>query len=334
MRGSGIFLSAWVVGFLALGIMISSILSHKAIVIEVEGMIKPIVTYHNSVGSVMMNQVFQQSSLRNVCIQNTEGLELSANDLVVDGQVYSVKKRNHFVFSNERTLIKISSFTSDKRDIARKSGIAIGEYDRFESIEDPNSPGIMIDRIVRVNHRLVDEFEDVPYELIYQDSNRIDKGKIVIWKPGSGGEIKRTYKQIFEDGELISKELVSETYSKYPIHQVVAEGQAELPAGYLEERIMESTAYTPTVEECDGNPDICATGMKSGYGVVAVYPNEIPYYTKMYIEGYGYAIAGDCGGAIGPGRIDVFFYDKQSAIAWGRREVKVYVLEWPERIEE
>lgn len=334
MKDSGVSISGWVIGILTLGLMISIIITPCAVAIEVDGIVKPVITYQKSVGRLLVDHGFSIDGVGKSMILDLDSSEVLINDSIVDGQVYSIKQINHFSFRDGNRLIKISSIASDKAEIARKHGIEVGKLDRFESVEDPRCPGMMIDRIVRVEHRIVNEYEDVPYELLYEDSHRVEKGKIVIWKPGSGGEIQKTYKHIYEDGKLISKELISETMSKFPIHQVIAEGQAELPPAYLELKIMESTAYTPTIEECDSNPDICATGMKSGYGVVAVYPKEIPYYTKMYIEGYGYAIAGDCGGAIGPGRIDVFFYDKRSARKWGRRKVKVYVLEWTECVEE
>jgi 3D (Asp-Asp-Asp) domain-containing protein len=66
--------------------------------------------------------------------------------------------------------------------------------------------------------------------------------------------------------------------------------------------------------------------MKSGQGVVAVDPKVIPLGSKLYVEGYGYAIAGDTGGAIKGNRIDVFFYSSGETAQWGRRWVRVFVL--------
>jgi 3D (Asp-Asp-Asp) domain-containing protein len=44
------------------------------------------------------------------------------------------------------------------------------------------------------------------------------------------------------------------------------------------------------------------------------------------VEGYGYAIAEDTGGAIKGNIIDVFFHSESEARSWGRRSVKVYIL--------
>lgn len=61
-------------------------------------------------------------------------------------------------------------------------------------------------------------------------------------------------------------------------------------------------------------------------GIVAVDPRFIPYYTKMYIPGYGIAMAGDTGGDMVHHRVDLFFNDYHRAIQWGRRDVDIYIL--------
>lgn len=90
---------------------------------------------------------------------------------------------------------------------------------------------------------------------------------------------------------------------------------------------MEATAYDPGPISCGPNANgYTATGMKAGYGVVAVDPRVIPLGTKVYVEGYGYAIAADIGGAIKGNRIDLCYNTYQEAIRFGRRMVRVYLL--------
>lgn len=66
-------------------------------------------------------------------------------------------------------------------------------------------------------------------------------------------------------------------------------------------------------------------GMPLQRGVVAVDPNVIPMGSRLYIEGYGEAIAADQGGAIKGNRIDLFMDSKYEAKTWGIRSVKVTV---------
>jgi len=99
------------------------------------------------------------------------------------------------------------------------------------------------------------------------------------------------------------------------------------PLRYRRIIAMESTAYEPGPISCGGDTSgATAIGLKAGYGVVAVDPQVIPLHSRVYVEGYGYAVAGDTGGAIKGNRIDLGFMTLDECYRWGRREVKVYIL--------
>ncbi len=89
-----------------------------------------------------------------------------------------------------------------------------------------------------------------------------------------------------------------------------------------------STAYTA---ECAGCSGYTATGINLKANpdakVIAVDPSVIPLGSTVYVEGYGYAKAGDTGGAIKGNKIDVFVPTKQEAFSWGVRTVKVTIVE-------
>ena len=90
---------------------------------------------------------------------------------------------------------------------------------------------------------------------------------------------------------------------------------------------MEATAYEPGPRSCGRFASgMTSAGYEAGYGVVAVDPNVIPLHTRLFIEGYGYAVAGDRGSAIQSDRIDLGFLTVDECIQYGRREVDVYVL--------
>ncbi|AVR30516.1 MULTISPECIES: 3D domain-containing protein [Bacillus cereus group] len=63
-----------------------------------------------------------------------------------------------------------------------------------------------------------------------------------------------------------------------------------------------------------------------GMKLIAVDPSVIPLGKTVNVEGYGVAIAADTGGAIKGHRIDVLMPDKGSSSSWGRRTVKVTIL--------
>ena len=91
---------------------------------------------------------------------------------------------------------------------------------------------------------------------------------------------------------------------------------------------MTATAYEPGPTSCGKWADgYTAIGLKAEPGIVAVDPKVIPLGTRLYVEGYGPALAGDVGGAIKGNRIDLLFETVEEALRYGRRKVKVYILE-------
>lgn len=101
----------------------------------------------------------------------------------------------------------------------------------------------------------------------------------------------------------------------------------EEPTSYGKEMIVTATAYTAYCTGCSGTTaygiDLRANPNQK---VIAVDPRVIPLGTRVWVEGYGEAIAGDTGGAIKGNKIDVFIPSYDNAIAWGVKEVKLRVI--------
>lgn len=64
----------------------------------------------------------------------------------------------------------------------------------------------------------------------------------------------------------------------------------------------------------------------NGISTVSVDPSVIPLGTYLYIEGYGYAVASDIGGAVKGTDLDLYFDSSSECYDWGRKTVKVTVL--------
>jgi 3D (Asp-Asp-Asp) domain-containing protein len=70
-----------------------------------------------------------------------------------------------------------------------------------------------------------------------------------------------------------------------------------------------------------------ATGALARRGVVAVDPSVIPLGTRMFVPGYGYAVAADTGGAVKGAHVDLCFDTVAEAVDWGRRSVTIVILD-------
>ncbi len=113
---------------------------------------------------------------------------------------------------------------------------------------------------------------------------------------------------------------------------VAKETETSAPSSSRELRVV-ATAYTADPLE---NGYKAGDQVKSALGhnltanpnmkLIAVDPSVIPLGSKVWVEGYGVAIAGDTGGAIKGNKIDVLMPDKGTSSNWGRKTVTVKVL--------
>lgn len=101
---------------------------------------------------------------------------------------------------------------------------------------------------------------------------------------------------------------------------------AGAPQNYRQLINMTATAYAPGPLDNEKWNDLTYVGSKVKKGVAAVDPAVIPMGTKLWVEGYGEAVAEDQGRAIKGSRIDLAFNTRQEALDYGIQPVKVYVL--------
>ncbi|WP_112182295.1 3D domain-containing protein [Paraliobacillus zengyii] len=174
---------------------------------------------------------------------------------------------------------------------------------------------------VEVNELI--EWNSLSSDLILIDQElRIQSVKQVVNEPQTASA---------ETTETVEESEVEETPVAVEAEEVeettTSEANAsENPAG--ETITVTATAYTA---ECTGCSGITATGINLNEDrnkkVIAVDPSVIPLGTRVYVEGYGEAIAGDTGGAIKGSKIDIHVPTKDEAFQWGVRTVDVTILD-------
>lgn len=129
------------------------------------------------------------------------------------------------------------------------------------------------------------------------------------------------------DGAKVIQPKVSAATTTTSVTSNAPTSETKTTASVEKELTMTATAYTASCAGCSG---ITATGINlkanPNQKVISVDPTVIPLGSKVWVEGYGEAIAGDTGGAIKGNKIDIFIPTKQEALNWGRKTVKVKVL--------
>ncbi len=233
-------------------------------------------------------------------------------------------------------------------DFLERENVSLGELDRVEpALDEQVDEGIDI-RVVRVE-KVTDVVEEtVAFGTVTRKDNKLENGKEKVIEAGKEGRINKHYEVVLEDGkeisrELIEKETISESTDRIvavgtrpaaptvsrgssPSSKTSASPSSKSPSG--RSFTVTATAYTASCAGCSG---ITATGINLNNNrnmkVIAVDPNVIPLGSRVYVEGYGNAIAGDTGGAINGHKIDVHVPSTAEARRWGRKQVKITILD-------
>jgi uncharacterized protein YabE (DUF348 family) len=193
------------------------------------------------------------------------------------------------------------------------------------------TPGMQI-TVVRRTELVSIAKVDIPFNTVREDDRRMTVGESKEVQSGAAGQKEIKTVTYLEDGKEVKTEVVSEVVVSEPVNRVVAFGTTAVVSRggtnmrYSRQMTLSSTGYTAGKESNPDGNGYTYTGMRAVHGVVAVDPNVIPLYTRLYIEGYGVAVAGDTGGDIKGNRIDLCFNALSEALDWGRRPVTVYVL--------
>lgn len=199
--------------------------------------------------------------------------------------------------------------------------------------------------IDRTTYREYQETVSVKFDTKNVYTKKLTAGQSKVTTVGVNGRKTVTYREKLVNGEVVDTEIVEEVVIKKPITQIqqvgtkstVSVGKVELdkkgqPVKYKKLITGKCTAYS---SEQSTVGTVTATGMRAQVGVVAVNPKVIPYGTKLYITSadgktvYGYAVAGDTGGAAMKNQIvcDLYMDTIAECVQFGRRTMNVYILE-------
>ena len=158
-----------------------------------------------------------------------------------------------------------------------------------------------------------------PSEIIYDDQNlTLGEAKTIAGQPGVTKELWRIE---YTDGIQESSTCVDSVEFKAAKPQQTIIGRKEV---YLDLDLTKAQALDVELTAYTGK--ITATGDIPTKGVIAVDPSVIPLHSKVYIPGYGMAVALDVGGAVKGNIIDLYFEDGADLRNFGRQTRTVYII--------
>lgn len=226
----------------------------------------------------------------------------------------------------ERVAVPYTSGTVT--DALNAAGITLNEKDECAPAPDTVlAPGTQI-TIQRVVESTVVQTEPIRAQTRVQSTRGLRPGFTMIRQDPEDGLKELTWRVTLRDGKVTERELLGVRVLK-PVQDkiIVVGGGAKLPSrgGYFSGSrtlTMKASGY-PAMVTGTGRTYL---GWKARKGIVAVDPRVIPLGTRLHIEGYGEAIAGDIGSAIKGNRIDLCFGTFGEARRYGLKKVKVRIL--------
>lgn len=306
------------------------------ITLTVDGETIKMVSHSSTVEELLMDEEieFDRDTLVKPGLDTllTTGLEIT----VTNPKTYTI------VFKDDVT--EVSSYNTRVEDILEEADINIGPKDFATPYLNSEVRTNTTIEFFQVEEKLRVENTSIPFETEVITNIRLDKGITNTLQEGKDGSKRSHIKDIYINGEMSSSVIVLDTVVSEPVSQVIEKGANDMVSTsrgdvrFREAMILNASAYDLSFASTGKRPGdpgwgITASGTTARPGTVAVDPRVIPLGTRLYVESldgtrdYGFAIAEDTGGAIKGYKIDLFYNSNADAMRFGRRDVKVYILD-------
>ncbi|MGL4451329.1 MAG: 3D domain-containing protein [Sarcina sp.] len=317
--------------------------------------------------STIMGTVQDVLEKNDVSLEQKDKVVPALNTKLAKNSVINVTRAQEVVLladGKERTL---KTPETSVKDFLKEEGVTLAEKDRVVPDMDTKIDKGQKIEVIRVEEKIVKENEDIEFEVTVKNNKDLDKSVKKTVQEGELGKREITARLVYENGKQIGKEILSEKVVSEPKNKVIEQGTKEKEVivsrgpskpnsntntnsnanssssssgnssnnstgggssqpSSGKTMVMQSTAYYQGSVTATGTTPRRNPG---GLSTVAVDPRVIPLGSKLYIEGYGYAIAEDTGGAIKGNIVDVFLNTAQECRNWGRRSIKVTVVAYP-----
>ena len=314
------YISSVVAGLMVTAITLTGFsYNDKTVTVMADGAAHTVKTHLNS----------NEGIVRNAGIKlNPKDKVVSDSNSVQDGTTLTVVRAFPVsVTVNGKTRTVYTTQTTAE-DLANELGFKAPNY--TTTVSGAIQSGSTVD-IVRITSRAVNTVDqEIPVQVIRQKDDTMALGEEEVVQVGQPGIEQVQRETLYSNGTVIKTNDVSKVTQREMVPTIIKEGTREVTtsrniAGRSSRAIvMEASAYL--AGDGDG-AGITATGVPAVRGIAAVDPDVIPLGTRLFIPGYGEAIAADTGGAIVGNKIDLVMDSYGEAMDFGRQDVTVYVLD-------
>ncbi|APU61748.1 3D domain-containing protein [Clostridium botulinum] len=198
----------------------------------------------------------------------------------------------------------VTKLKEEKEAIAKQKENLDQEKNKLSALKKNNEVALLrLNKNVEEEKRALNKVNEKESELVANEAARAEEAR-------KAEENSKKAKEVAASDSNSSK------------GQTLSRGESN-STSYSKVMVMEATAYAGDGITASGNG---TNRNPNGYSTIAVDPRVIPLGSRVYVEGYGYAIAHDTGGDIKGNRIDLFMNSEAECNSWGRRSVKVYIL--------
>ncbi|ETJ16560.1 3D/G5 protein [human gut metagenome] len=328
-----------IVGAVAVTITVGAIAAitimnmRKTLTISIDGKEETFVTYKGTVQDVLQD--------KNIAVGVKDKVQPSLESKVSEKETIKIKSAIPVEITANGVQLEVQSADGTIGEMLKNEEEALQEYGiKFNEDIDEVSPSLdsqiednMRVQIVNVEKKELVQNEPINFETIVEKDESLDKSISKVKSEGVNGEKEVTYEVVYRDGVETSRNVTSTKTITEPKNEIVIKGTGQVYASrggesinYKEKLNCVATAYSGDRTTATGRSPVRNPG---GMSTIAVDPSFIPLGSKVYVEGYGYAIAADTGGAIKGNIIDLFLNSSSECWSWGRRPVTVLVVAYP-----
>jgi uncharacterized protein YabE (DUF348 family)/3D (Asp-Asp-Asp) domain-containing protein len=257
-------------------------------------------------------------------IKDVDEVNISRTEAVTDQMEIKVRRAFPIIVRADGKEIDTYIAPRTVADTLTKLGIALGTKDKVSQPLDHMLVANDQVQVVRVAERLDTVKSEIPFQSVTQAADYPVGLPDKVISRGSNGLQEQTIKVKLEDGKEVDREIIGQRVLTPPTNLVVSRGaQTSISRGGTTIRFRRAIVMRATAYCIPGG--ITRTGASVRSGVIAVDPSVISLGANVYVEGYGQASALDTGGAIIGNRIDLYMNTTQEALAYGVRNVMVFV---------